>query len=130
MKKIALFILAIIYFAVSSGVVINLHYCMDRFASADFGLTNSGRFCDKCNMPKKQGNNCCHDQVKLIKLHADQHKAGFSFRLSSLEKMLVKTQVFNFSLSCDNAVTNKNLAHSPPLPNRQDTYLRNCVFRI
>ncbi len=81
-------------------------------------------------MLKKQGNNCCHDQVKLVKLQADQQKASFSFRLSSLEKMLVKTEVFNFSLSCDHLLTNINVAHSPPFASRQDTYLRNCVFRI
>ncbi len=62
--------LAALYLAVSSGVIVNTHYCMGRISEVVFGRDDSGNNCDKCGMKAADG--CCHDEVKVVKL-ADSH---------------------------------------------------------
>jgi hypothetical protein len=69
MKKITVAILAVIYLAVSSGVAINVHYCMGKVASID--LMHSNEKCGKCGMKTSGG--CCKDEFKIVKLN-DSHK--------------------------------------------------------
>jgi len=132
MKKITVTILAVIYFAVSSGVIVNMHYCMNRFASADFGFTASQKECDKCGMHKDKSHGCCHDEVKLVKIEDDQNKSmqmAFDFTsiktVVSVPSLFIATSFYN-----DNEEGSYHTDHSPPILNQQDTYLQNRVFRI
>ena len=70
MKKGFVILLAFTYLAISSGVIVNTHYCMGRIAEVVFGLDETGKNCDKCGMKATDG--CCHDEVKVVKL-ADSH---------------------------------------------------------
>ena len=128
MKKLLAFILLLIYFTASSGFVVNIHYCMDRLDSVELGSNDEEKTCGKCGM-HKDGNKCCRDDVKLVKLQTS-HMAALAevppFALQPLEVPLPAfhaTPFFNFR-SYAPAV-----AHSPPL-DEQDIYLRIRVFRI
>jgi len=49
MKKIYIGILAIVYMAVSSGIAMEIHYCMGKKAGVEFYGSSSDR-CGKCGM--------------------------------------------------------------------------------
>jgi hypothetical protein len=128
MKKAVSAILIVFYFAVSSGVAINLHYCMNRFDSLQLGAVKS-EVCGKCGMHTDDANGCCHDEVKIIKLQDDQQVSNIHFQFSSFIALADIVQPdFTEQLFCGISYSSGN-NHSPPL-NKQDTYLVNCVFRI
>ena len=71
MKKFIIGILAVLYLAVSSGVVMEVHYCMGKIAGVEwYGGQNDK--CGKCGMTEKKSG-CCHDELKIYKLE-DSHK--------------------------------------------------------
>lgn len=73
MKKILAISVAIMYLAITSGLVLQIHYCMGRQvgSSIKFADTETHK-CGKCGMQNAR-NKCCHDDVKIIKLQ-DVHK--------------------------------------------------------
>lgn len=128
MKKVLASILLVLYLAASSGIVINLHYCMNRVDSVKLGASNN-ELCGKCGMPTDEANGCCHDEIKIIKLQDDQKVSQLNFEFISFAKIAEKHS-FDFSevIKSSSAFSSLN-NHSPPI-NKQDTYLVNCVFRI
>ncbi len=128
MKKTSAAILLTFYLAFSSGIVINMHYCMNNFDSIKLGDKKS-EVCVKCGMHTNKSNACCHDEVKIIKLQDDQQVATIHIKLAA--PIIIATQVFPSSdvafLTNDDRLTLNN--HSPPLIEK-DIYLFNSVFRI
>ena len=78
MKKILAALVLLTYLAFSSGIVVSLHYCMDRFDSVAFGASDEDE-CGKCGMDKSETNDngCCKDEHKQLKLDVD-HKIAVS----------------------------------------------------
>ena len=71
MKKIVVTILAFIYLGLSSGIALNVHYCMGKVSSLDL-FQNAKDKCGKCGM-KSGSSGCCSDEFKIVKL-SDSHK--------------------------------------------------------
>lgn len=126
MKKILTAILLLVYFTVSTGFVVSLHYCMDRLASTEIGHSDSDK-CDYCGM-KKDGN-CCRDDVKMVKLHTTHLASKTVVPDFTLSVPVTVVAAYGASPYFSLTQTSRTVAHSPPL-SRQDTYLQNCVFRI
>lgn len=126
MKKILATIVVLVYLTVSTGFIVCVHYCMDRFNSAELGNTEKDK-CNKCGMHKADG--CCRDEVKVVKLQTDHLAAQvLSPDLSTPE--IEEVQAHYLVLPFRNYTgTSYSVAHSPPL-SEQDTYLQNCVFRL
>lgn len=128
MKKAVSAILLVIYLTATTGVAINLHYCMNRFDSLQLGSSKS-EVCSKCGMHTEDANGCCHDEVKIIKLQDNQQVASIHYQFVSPGEA-IDNQPAYFTVPLvftgKNSFTNN---HPPPL-SRQDTYLYNCVFRI
>ena len=127
MKKAFVAILAIIYLGITSGVVINLHYCMGKVASVKYGFVDK-KVCSVCGMESKHG--CCHDEYKVIKLD-DSHqlsKANHDF-LKSPFSLPEKHFIIASVLLLQNR-HHFTPHHSPPDPDDNPVYLLNCVFRI
>ena len=128
MKKGIAAILLTFYFAFSSGIVINLHYCMNRFDSSKLGAGKS-EICGKCGMHTDALNGCCHDEIKVIKIQDDQQVFAIGFRFTPqagiAENVSFYISDILFGSNKDFTLSN----HSPPL-DKQDVYLVNCVFRI
>lgn len=129
MKKIFATILVLAYFVASTGIVVSFHYCMDRLQSVQLGDNHTDN-CDDCGMPKRDNKGCCKDEIKVLKLQISHTTpqvltAGPSF-IPSLPLVPVNFLVPPLFTSTEKA---SSVAHSPPL-SLQDTYLRNCVFRI
>lgn len=128
MKKAISAILLLIYLAATSGVAINLHYCMNRFDSLQIGVAKT-EICGKCGMHTEDADGCCHDEVKIIKVQDDQQSASFNYKFNSPETLAEELPSFfeDILVSSDNGTSLND--HSPPLPEKE-IYLQNCVFRI
>jgi hypothetical protein len=128
MKKLAACILVLVYFTVTTGFVVSVHYCMGKLSSVELGYTGKTE-CGKCGMNLEKSHGCCKDDVKLVKMQVDHNFAktvtpDFSLALASANTF------GDFSVSLQSSANvDHPLAHGPPL-NKQDTYLRNRVFRL
>jgi hypothetical protein len=130
MKKIWVPIVLACYLAVSSGVIVNFHYCMNRLASAELFATG-GKQCGKCGMDMHKAHGCCRDEVKIVKMDNDQKlNPAISFELPPLELLSVLTSEFIVTSFHNVAGQRHYQNHSPPLITEEDIYLQNCVFRI
>ena len=130
MKKAVVSISFLLYFAVTSGIVINSHYCMKKLVSVHFFETEA-EVCGKCGMDTHESSGCCRNEVKVLKLVQDQNRLIIeSLHIPALETPVITPSDFIVALFEN---TNRQLHfhnHSPPLISEQDTYLQNNVFRI
>ncbi|NOT50797.1 MAG: hypothetical protein HOP10_05935 [Chitinophagaceae bacterium] len=130
MKKLVVVIALACYLVVSTGVVINYHYCMKRLASTQlFGSTKA--YCDNCGMHVKRSNGCCHDQVKVLKLSTDQNTfSAIAHSIPAPDVLAITPSEFIAALFYNINEQKHFHNHSPPLLSARDTYLRINVFRI
>lgn len=72
MRKTIYSLVVAAYILLSSGVVVQLHYCMDRLQ--EIGLFADGHEgpCSDCGMEMNDDNDCCQDRTEVIKLVQDQ----------------------------------------------------------
>lgn len=129
MKRLFTLVVLLVYFAVSSGVVVNMHYCMNKLDSTRIYVSSDDDACGRCGMHMEQ-NHCCWDDVKLVKLQTD-HFATKLF-VNDWTPALIVQPITGFLQSPFYNITrfaNVQPDSGPPLP-AEDTYLRNRVFRI
>jgi hypothetical protein len=119
----------IIYFAVTSGIIVNVHYCMNEFDSAQLYQTSTD-VCNKCGMHTDDSNGCCHDDLKVIKLNEDHLFSQFNFELKSPEVSTIQYSNLFADLNIEKVLGKDYQNHSPPLLSGQDICIQNCVFRI
>jgi hypothetical protein len=127
MKKVLASSAVFIYFAFVTGVMVNAHFCMDRFDSFKLYKTTTDR-CDRCGMHTKD-KGCCHDEITILKLQDDHKTSSFSFQLKNLEPVVADLPEF-IAVEMSNDLSVDHLNHSPPLLTGPDIYLQNRVFRI
>lgn len=101
---------------------------MDRFDSLQLGA-NKSDYCGVCGMHKSEGNECCKDEVKILKIQDDQQTSAISFKFTSPEVVVADLPVWNETSLIRSTHQLYLHTHSPPL-SKQDAYLQNCVFRI
>jgi hypothetical protein len=128
MKKLLVSILLLVYFTVSTGFVVSLHYCMGRLDSGSIGETKAS-VCGKCGMHQDEENKCCRDEISVVKLQTSHLAAHFAIPDFGLSLPLSDHTDFEMQTFFPRQEVALEVAHGPPL-SRQDTYLRNCVFRI
>ena len=129
MKKIIASLAFICYLAVTSGVIVNFHYCMNRLASMQWFVVENTT-CPTCGMHIQKSHGCCRDEVKIVKMEVDQKTtSNVSFELPALD--IIDHVPSQFIVACSYNIneTRHYNNHSPPLLT-EDTYLQNCVFRI
>ncbi len=120
MKKFLAIVVLFTYFAVSSGFVVSMHYCMDRLDSVELGQDHEDK-CRKCGMHKDDG--CCKDEVVMVKLETS-HRAPAGIQ-TFLSLPMVRSVETGFLLTAFENFPHKNhrISHSPPL-SEQDIYLK------
>lgn len=128
MKKLLAVISLLVYFVVSTGFVVSIHYCMDKIRSFQLGDVTDHQ-CSECGMPIKDSDGCCKDEVKVVKLTVDQTIAKLVTADFSLPAVPVAFTEFLFTPLINEQKTEEPIAHGPPLSG-QDIYLQNRVFRI
>lgn len=130
MKKLVIFTLAVYYFAITCGVVINLHYCMHRLSSTTLFYSQNDT-CDRCGMDIHESNGCCRDEVEIVKLDDDQNKTEqVAASIAALEPVEGIPSTYIDSPFQNIPVERHFRNHSPPLLSKQDTYIDINVFRI
>ena len=131
MKRIATFILLIIYFVTSTGATMHYHYCMGEVAGSSI-WKDTEKKCGKCGMEKEESedNGCCKDERQWIKIENDQKNNKAQPEFSKLEpgeiSFVFLISTFFTSQFCLPPGESKARLRSHEIP----TYLLNCVFRI
>lgn len=129
MKKIFSTITVFLYFAMSCGIIVNLHYCMGSFQSYDL-YTSVKKSCDRCGMPLDKKHGCCKDEIKIIKLQNDQRTTQLSYDFRKIETpVIVPTGFIAASINKIDGLSD-SYQYPPPLLTDGDIYLQHCVFRI
>ncbi len=128
MKKLATSILLLVYFVVSTGFVVSVHYCMDKVNAIQLGDVADDE-CNKCGMTIEDSDGCCKDDVKVIKMQVDQVIAKVLQADFSLPAIASFATQFLFTPLFSKIEKSEPVAHGPPL-SEQDIYLQNGVFRI
>lgn len=130
MKKGIASISLFVYILVSCGVIINFHYCMNRLDSLQF-FASETEICGRCGMHIENADGCCRDEVKIIKMDEDQRTTDIaSYDILPLTAPIQLTSEFLVASFFTEKEGRHFWNHSPPLLDRQDTYLQNRVFRI
>ena len=134
MKKLFLYLLSFIFIITSSGVMVNMHYCMGKLAGTSMSLvSNTTKKCDKCGMEKskKQGKGCCHDSKKLIKNVVDQNIANSLFNIDHQLALLPNSSDFEtVSIVVSDNAKQSNYSHAPPDQLGVPIYIADCSFLI
>jgi len=137
MKRIAAFILAVIYLSTSMGATVHFHYCMGHLVGWDLADRES-RDCISCGMAKERATmgcsvgmkNCCHDEHKHIQNSRAQKPAqGWAEWKTTPVLAMLPSAGWNVQVVAAPAITHP-VANGPPLAYRIPIFLRNCNFRI
>lgn len=124
MKRLTSILLALIYIATTSGIVINTHYCMGEVAGVALGASNNAT-CGTCGM---ENEGCCHDDLQVIKLTENHHYTAANFEIPVFESISFKQAEQEYLSIPAEVQAGKIRNHSPPLPvSRNILY---CVYRI
>ena len=113
---------------VSSGIAMEIHYCMGKRAGIDFYKTENDK-CSRCGM-KENKTGCCHDEHKFKKLE-DSHKNVFNtISFDAPEVALLSDHpVYNWKITTG-LTTQVIHNNSPPIYSGISACIMNCVFRI
>ena len=128
MKKILSIFIAMMYLATSSGLALQVHYCMDKITGTSLALDHE-QACNKCGM-KKASNPCCKDEFKFVKLQ-DAHKLLISDYQVNAPVAEINSTYYTPSFSVYNPdISGRSIAHSPPGVTGYSLHILHCVFRI
>jgi hypothetical protein len=131
MKKIFILFIAILYLGTASGVVMNIHYCMGKISSVNFGheKDHEDGSCSKCGMDKTE-NHCCKDETQYVKL-SDSHQASSTdFFISDVLAAVPVCKIDISTAEQGNTKIPSTSYFSPPPKNLNKVYLAVNVFRI
>jgi hypothetical protein len=122
MKKIFLTLLTLIYMGVSSGIAMDIHYCMGKVSQVDLYAK-----CTKCSAEKK---GCCGEQHKFYKLsNAHQNVYNNLSFATVTTAVLIPYHSYHWQYSTD--ISYKAVANnSPPIYARAAVCILHCNFRI
>jgi hypothetical protein len=126
MKKVFAILLAFTYLAITSGVVVSVHYCMGEVAGVAVGQSNADT-CGTCGMDNK---GCCHDDVSVVKIQDSHSMASIQADFPKAEAIAQQfSPVFSGPALVSGMGPIEN-AHGPPLAAQVPLHIRHCVFRI
>jgi hypothetical protein len=125
MKKLFVAILALLYLGSSTGMNLELHYCMGKLADWDLGF-NKSESCGQCGMKKglEKNKSCCKDESRFLKNASDQKLAQQHIHLSELisEAVVIDRIVPDFIL-VELAKKMNADSHAPPRTPKLALYL-------
>lgn len=127
MKKLLALLIAVAYLGITSGVMVNIHYCMGRIAEVNYGHDKQDK-CSNCGMEQKDG--CCKTEHKFIKSTTDQLLAK---TITQPAPAVAEIPVNNpYSVAAPLAEEHFTYLkyHSPPDKRLNDLRVYNSVFRI
>ena len=128
MKKFCLAILTLLYSVVSSGIALEIHYCMGKKAGVDlYGMASDK--CGRCGM-KEKNNSCCFDEHRFYKL-SDSHKNVTNTISFGVPAFSVVNEFLSFTIQLPVClVLADEYYSSPPGSSGPSLFLKNRVFRL
>ncbi|MFM7671248.1 MAG: HYC_CC_PP family protein [Bacteroidota bacterium] len=131
MRKLTFSLVVAVYLLLSSGIVVQLHFCMDRLAAIGLFTSDHQATCDDCGMDMDEENDCCHDQTDVIRLVQDQ--AFYPIPNYPIKHFSAEPIRPAINLTCE--VLNKNvdarlLTIPPDILSGRYRYRSLAVFRI
>ncbi len=130
MKRLLTLFIALIYLVMSTGFVMNSHYCMGKLSSVELGRSEVKKCICGMRIDSTKKNKCCHSKIDVVKL-ADSHKLTTSTIVSTnfieavMPQFYVEPVLYIYTYTA-----NQYLKKLPPNLNEQDTYKRIGVFLI
>jgi len=128
MKKVIVALIAILYMGVSSGIAMEIHYCMGKKAGIDFYGDKKDK-CGKCGMNAKK-NSCCNDEHKFIKLNDSYKNVSNEMAFGVPDAAILHAYRFFDACFPSDAATRALKNHSPPDYTKPSACIMNCVFRL
>lgn len=128
MKNFALSILTLLYLTVSSGIAMEIHYCMGEYAGTEL-YGSDKETCGVCGMKEKKGG-CCEDDHKFYKLEDSHKKAVSNIDFTIAEAIVAKTfskYTWNLPEPTEKPIVQSN---SPPGFTPLPARIFHGVFRI
>ena len=114
----------------STGFVMNSHYCMGKLSSVELGRSEVKKCICGMRIDSTKKNKCCHSKLDVVKLE-DSHKLTTSTIVFANFIEAVIPQFFVEPVLFVNIYTaNQYLKKLPPNLHKQDTYKRIGVFLI
>lgn len=130
MKKIFILVISLLYLGMSTGIALNIHFCMNRVVSVALHLgAEEEDACGTCGMDKTD-NHCCKDVTKVVKLSDNHQPSHFSYAFLSISSdLLLNQEGFIIPTQGLSAAPARNYWPPPPRELNQ-LYLVHSVFRI
>jgi hypothetical protein len=130
-KKAFILLIAFLYLASASGMVMNIHYCMGKISSVNFGheKDHEDGSCSKCGMDKTE-NHCCKDETQYLKLTDSHQASAIGLQLADNAAVLPVCKIDINTAQQGNSWIAPNYYFSPPPKNLNKVYLAVNVFRI
>jgi len=132
MKKAFAAILAILYFATTTGATINLYYCQGKEVAKNMMKTEMPS-CSKCKMEKKveAKSTCCQHEQRFVKLVNDQNISDASLHIQKPVSIISPIVFFeNNNFRFPSLTTDYPVSNAPPRSSGTPIYKRNCTFLI
>lgn len=127
MKKAVVLLLAVIYITLTSGVAVNVHYCMGKIAGTTYGPEREHQ-CDRCGMEKRSG--CCETEHKLVKADDDHLSAKTISAKAPVVAAIAPHQFISNTTLISTQANTIPRYHAPPDIHKIDLCVLNSVFRI
>ena len=130
MKKIFILVISLLYLSMSTGIALNIHYCMNRVASVSLHTGEQDEdACGTCGMDKTDSH-CCKDVTKVVKLSDNHQPSKIVFASLSLPADLNISNT-DLILPEQGLSAIPHLTYWPPPPRElNQLYLAYSVFRI
>ena len=122
-KRFVVTILALIYLTITSGVLINVHFCMGEIASVEYGQDATSA-CEKCGMESKAG--CCSTEVAFVKVSEQQKSEATTSINTPLPQILHTEYSQQLAVSTLPIAGKSHQAHVSP---RYQTESLNVLYR-
>lgn len=116
MKRLLVSILAILYFAVSSGATVHLHYCMGKLVQVSL-IEDDSEDCAHCGMKKNVcKKKCCKEDKKIIKSSDQNPQPNLAFDFAVKHFVDLPSYIpFSYSEPIfEQKTSSMYLAHAPP----------------
>ncbi len=128
MKKLTVAILAFVYLAISSGIALEIHYCMGEQAGVELYGTGDDK-CGRCGMTDTK-TGCCHDEYKLYKLEDSHKSVSNDISISAPETLLADHHFLYTGSMPVQAAASPVYLKSPPEDTGPSARVLHGVFRL
>ncbi len=134
LKRILTITLLFVYVAITTGLVVEMHYCMGKRINGSVSLVryhDDEHTCGKCGMVVADDSKCCHNEIAIIKVSDNHQPISYHFDI----KPTIVTAFEFFAPQQNWAAYNNNnnrvfISSSPPGIQQVSLQALYSVFRI